>query len=62
MKFFYCTVCEHYHIDDSRLPCSMLGRGSRRTVIIFDPERIAKIRRKSQRMLNSREVFLQTLR
>lgn len=62
MKFFYCTVCDHYHIDDPRLPCNMLGKESKMAVLATDPDVVAKMRRRSQGMLNSRRVFLQTLR
>jgi hypothetical protein len=61
MKFIYCTVCDHYHIDDSILPCHMLGRASKRAVLMADPQIVESMRRSSQSMLNSRKVFLQTL-
>ncbi len=62
MKFFYCTVCDHYHVCDDRLPCNMLGRASKRAMFDIDPVRLKELKEQSQRMLNSRRVFLQTLR
>jgi hypothetical protein len=61
MRFFYCTVCQHYHVADDRLPCNMLGRESRAAVLMADPDMVEDIRRRSQSMLNSPDVFLQTI-
>jgi len=60
MVFFYCTVCNRYHVDDDRLPCNTLGKASRRVVMMADRQMVSEMRRKSQSMLNSRDVFLQT--
>jgi len=62
MTFFHCTVCDHYHVDDIRLPCNNLGKQSHQAVRLADPKVVEEMRRKSQQMLNSPDVFLQTLK
>jgi len=59
MRFFYCTICNHYHIDDAILPCSTLGKQSKQAVLSLDKGFCAEIKKCSQSMLT--KAFLQTL-
>jgi hypothetical protein len=59
LQFYYC---KHYHISDARLPCWEYRHWDARTIFELFGADVAKLRRKSQKMLNSRKVFLQTMK
>lgn len=61
MMFYYCVICQHYHIDDSKLPCNDYKNMSWREVaFMLERSEMDKIKAQSQSMLNQ-GVFLQTL-